>query len=423
MKIWIKKLLRVGLFYLASNLLTPALCASIAPKGPVVARPKPRPVPRPIPPRLQPVRPLQKPIPPVQQKVPETIEQLLDRQQKLEKELMPSLERKIVDKEGQIDALLKIADEVGAQEWYKQDFERLMQEKDKLISQRAPLLKQLEEVHVGIVKILGISEVKPKAAEKPKVEKSDIDVILQEYSRPAPGDGKLFVRSLAPDAKSEIKTYKNMTMQPKEFVNGLALVTQLGALSQKRGPEDYNNYCGYYAAYNLKCFLKGGDEKMIQARLLDRKAFSENFAAMLQEMKAAGHQMPYDNLQEEEIVKLMRAQGIADDQYVCLRLIFGHFGENVCDLTDVGRAYGHPELLGAILQVKYAEVEDFRAGLKSSLCILYNVGALHWLTIMVQRSDYGVHFYVADSLGVVDWTSDVLIKERLEPLYRFIIGE
>jgi hypothetical protein len=42
---------------------------------------------------------------------------------------------------------------------------------------------------------------------------------------------------------------------------------------------------------------------------------------------------------------------------------------------------------------------------------------------MVHRTDYGIHFYVADSLGDADWTSDTLIKERLEPLYRLIMDE
>jgi hypothetical protein len=411
-----ERLLKKVFYCFITSYLTLIVLASTAPQKRVQVRPQPRPVHGPVVPR---------------QAVPDmpSIEQMLDRQHKLEKELIPDLERKIADKEKQIEALLMIVDEARDQAWYRRDIDTLMQEKEALTAQKFSLLKQCEEVNAGIIKILGITGVKPKIEEKPllkekeKVVKSDIDVITEEYSRPAPGDGKLCVKSLAPNLKSEIVSYKNLTAKPKEFAGGLALVTQLGALGQKRSPEDYNNYCGYYAAYNLKCFLKGRDEKSIQANLLDRKTFSENFSVMLQEIKKAGHPMPYDNLQEEEIIKLLRAQGIVDDQYVCLKLTFGLTGENTCNLTDVGLAYGQPALLGAILQVRYADVKDFRAGIKRSLNILYNVGALHWLAIMVHRTDYGIHFYVADSLGDADWTSDTLIKERLEPLYRLIMDE
>ena len=326
---------------------------------------------------------------------------------KLQKEIAV-LEQKVAQKAMQIDNVLKTAGLLSEQELVK-----LMEEQTDLEKQ---LEKQKKQLATSTAQIMARA-FESVQAKSPKIEKTDVDAIVEEYSKPVDWDGKIIESYIVQEKEviKEIFTAKDIPAKPKEFANGRATVTQLGVLSQKRAPDDHNNYCGYYAAYNLKCLLRGNSNC-----LLNRDAFSKQFAEMLQIIKNSGHKMPYDNLEEEEIVGLLRSQGIADHEYVCLKLFFGAGGKNWYELTDVGRAYRQKEVEEVILQVQYANVNDFRQGKTQDLYIILNEHVLHWLTIKVHRTDAGMQFFVMDPLVEVDWTSDVVIKERLEPLFDFL---
>lgn len=332
---------------------------------------------------------------------PANIEEMLGLQERLTRE-RAELDIKIKANEERLSELL------GAGTNQRQILE-LTTSNEGLVAKRAGIIEQLDRISGQVEQAFMTAE----GAEAAPVV-GDIDRIVAEHSRPVEWDGKLFVRGLAADKQRERITYKNVGGAPKSFEQGLIQVTQLGALGQRRSPGDHNNYCGYYAVYNVLCLSLGVDRGM-QDQLLNRKAFAELFARMLQQVKSERHKEPYDNLAEDEIEQLLHSVGISADQYVCVQLRM--LGEDIaeCGFTDL--AIGLEQ--SGDWPVAYDTIENFKARRTDNLNILFNVGA-HWVAIKAQRTDRGIHFFIVDSLNEVDWTSEDIVQHRLVPLYRFI---
>jgi len=275
-----------------------------------------------------------------------------------------------------------------------------------LKQRRAAIKEELNNVSMQIGQALG-------EVPAPVVARIDEDInrIVSEHSKPVPWDGKIFVREPGPGHETEKVSYKDLAGKTRLFERGKFQVTQLGALGQKRSPEDHNNYCGYYAVYNLLCLSLWLD---VQEQLLNRKTFAELFMWMLQDIKIVRRirqGAPYDNLTEDEIESLLKEQGIRGSQYLPVQL---HGME--CGFTDltigIEQSGGIPEA--------YILLEDFKARKIDSLAILFNVG-LHWVAMKAMREGVGIHLYIVDSLNEVDWINDNdSIRFRLLPLYRFL---
>ena len=318
-----------------------------------------------------------------------SISQHIDRQKALEG-------TKLVDEESQIKAMMEIS--------------RLEQEDREFEVKRASIMKRLEDIEHQISSLLQAQA----GQQAPKVQPMGIDAIVEAHSVAVPWDGKLLDRVIDPATNKEKIFFKGIAGASKLFADGKAQVIQLGALGQRRNPDDTNNYCGYYVAFNIWLLMEAPD-----GLPGERAIFASMFKGMLQDMKQKGVRPPYDNLAEDEIEALLKNLGISENQYVfltqpCIAC--------ACDYTDETKAIlqsGHKP--SAVLTV-----EAFRNRRSNDLYIIFNVGGSHghWVAIHAHRGADGVvHMYVVDSLNEVDWTADTIIRERLLPLYRFITGQ
>lgn len=279
---------------------------------------------------------------------------------------------------------------------------RLEAEFKKLESTRTVLVEKLETSKKQVAGI--IKEIDDVVAQE---KDSDIIAIAQQHELPVPWDGKLL--EIGVDKIS----YKDVDLIPKPFKDGKAEIVQLPALGQARSVNEHTNYCGYYTVYNTVCLLQS--DNVVEA-LLARARFNTMFLAMLREIKNKRKTPPYDNLAEDEIEDLLRMQKVSDTEYVCVeqKSLGGP-----CDFTELTKAI---EASGSVSAARRT-IETFKGARSDGFVAIFNVGGkgAHWVAIKVQRhSDGVIRFMVTDSLNLVNWKDDAIIKERLVPLYDFV---
>lgn len=229
---------------------------------------------------------------------------------------------------------------------------------------------------------------------------SDIDALVAEHVSPRACDGKLWDEKIDGKTLKSTISYKEILQASKVFAEGRARIIQLGGLCQKRTLHEANNYCGYYAIYNMQCFSQGPVE--LQERLLDRDLFAATFYSLLQEIKKLRKHAPYDDLDDSEINVLLQSNVTSPYAFITLLSVGGK-----CMPVDAGSVEA---------------IQRFKAG-APALSVIFNVGGshAHWVAIHVQRVAGGaLEFLVVDSLNALSWTDDTIVRERILPLYSFL---
>lgn len=232
-------------------------------------------------------------------------------------------------------------------------------------------------------------------------------------------------------------------------------VSQKPSLSQRRRIDEQTNLCGYYALFNaataesiptiddiIKTFVGPAHAKIYKSSLhkhprfrkiheasksafLNRTLFAKMFSKMLINIaKERGLKYPYhindfDNLSNEEIIKILQSFNLLD-KVLLVDANFMSAIESGIPLTELAAFGVNPS------QVKL--FKDFKSKETNNLVIVYLVpgGANHYIAIQVKRTQTPknknfLEFTIYDSIGknYVDPKSDIR-EYRILPLYNFL---
>ncbi len=245
-----------------------------------------------------------------------------------------------------------------------------------------------------------------KQAEVRQQEEAKSFVDLAKANNKSPFDGVL--------GEPGTDLSKPITNRIEKF-NDLFQVRQKPSLCQRRTKSEQTNLCGYYAIFNARELASERDP-------VNRNKFVQNFATMLQfiakerKLKAPYSIDEFDNLSDEEIIKLLKEQNLINK----ILLI----DQNLFNAIDGGTSLNSlPEFGFDEQQIKI--FKDFVTNESDEILLIYlvPVGTNHYITIKVERSlvkkENFLTFYIYDSLGK-NYLEQHMIENRILPLYRML---